>query len=301
MDAAVFHEPRRRFIAIDSPAGAGELAALDFGPQARPVDIVFLHANGFNALTYRAILSPLSAGLRVLAVDQRGHGLSRLAARPDGRRSWADLAADAVALIDALDQPAMMLAGHSMGADVAALAAAERPAAVKALVLFEPVILPPLLALAARTPLAPLLFRRAGVVKAALRRRRRFTDRVSALDSYRGRGAFRTWPDAMVADYVVGGLVDAPGGGVELACEPEWEASNYVAQGADVRRALRRARVATHILAGDHGSTCHLGGGFLRRNRHVRLSVVEGAVHFLPMEKPGVARDALIDAVDGAI
>jgi pimeloyl-ACP methyl ester carboxylesterase len=158
MDAAVFHEPRRRFIAIDSPAGAGELAALDFGPQERPVDILFLHANGFNALTYRSILSPLSAGLRVLAVDQRGHGLSRLAARPDGRRSWGDLSADAVALIDALAQPAMILSGHSMGANVAALAAAERPATVKALVLFEPVILPLPLALAARTPLAPLLF-----------------------------------------------------------------------------------------------------------------------------------------------
>ncbi|HYG26868.1 MAG TPA: alpha/beta hydrolase, partial [Caulobacteraceae bacterium] len=79
MDAAVFHEPRRRFIAIESRAGAGEMSALDFGPADRPFDIVFLHANGFNALTYRSLLGPLSAGLRILAVDQRGHGESRLA------------------------------------------------------------------------------------------------------------------------------------------------------------------------------------------------------------------------------
>ena len=88
MDAAVFQEPRRRFIAIDSPAGAGEMAALDFGPPDRAIDVVFLHANGFNALTYRSILGPLAAGLRVLAIDQRGHGASRLEARPEGRRSW---------------------------------------------------------------------------------------------------------------------------------------------------------------------------------------------------------------------
>ena len=56
-------------------------------PPDRPVDIVFLHANGFNALTYQR--DPGTARrptLRVLALDQRGHGLTTL---PDchGRRS----------------------------------------------------------------------------------------------------------------------------------------------------------------------------------------------------------------------
>ncbi|MBN9320043.1 MAG: alpha/beta hydrolase [Caulobacterales bacterium 68-7] len=298
MDAAVFHEPRRRFIAIDSPAGGGELAALDFGPQERPIDILFLHANGFNALTYRSILSPLGAGMRVLAVDQRGHGLSRLAAEPEGRRSWGDLAADAVALIDALDQAPMVLAGHSMGAVVALLAAEQRPLAVKSLVLFEPVILPPLAALIARTPFAPAVFGRAPIVKGALRRRRMFSDRMAAVTAYRGRGAFRTWPEGMLADYVVGGLVDAPDGGVTLACAPEWEASNYAAQGADVRGALARTRMPIRIFGGTTGTTCHLGEGFTRRHPHVGLTQVDGASHFLPMERPGLVRDALIDAAD---
>jgi len=301
MDAAVFHEPRRRFIAIDSSAGGGELAALDFGPQERPIDILFLHANGFNALTYRSILSPLSAGLRVLAVDQRGHGLSRLAAKPDGRRSWADLTADAVALVAALDQQPMVLSGHSLGASVAVLAAAQEPKAAKALVLFEPVILPQAAAWLAATPLGLPLFRRANIVKAALRRRRLFSDRMAALAAYRGRGAFRTWPEAMLADYVVGGLIEGTDGGVVLACDPAWEASNYAAQGADVRKALARVEVPVDIYAGTVGSTCHLGAGFIRRHPRVRLHAVDGASHFLPMERPELARDALIDAADAAL
>jgi len=72
MDAAVFREPRRRVVAVPG----GEIAALEFGPEDRAIDIVFVHANGFNAQTYRTLLSPLAAGMRILAIDQRGHGAS---------------------------------------------------------------------------------------------------------------------------------------------------------------------------------------------------------------------------------
>jgi hypothetical protein len=48
MDAAVFRDPRRRFIPIASRAGAGEMAVLEFGPADRPVDVIFVHANGCN-------------------------------------------------------------------------------------------------------------------------------------------------------------------------------------------------------------------------------------------------------------
>ena len=68
--------PRARTIPL--PARGGAMAALEFGPAGRPVDIVFSHANGFNALTYRTILAPLAADLRILAIDLRGHGASTL-------------------------------------------------------------------------------------------------------------------------------------------------------------------------------------------------------------------------------
>ncbi len=84
MDAAVFREPRKRSVAVPG----GEIAALEFGPQDRPIDVVFVHANGFNAQTYRVLLSPLGAGLRILAIDQRGHGDTTLPANPEGHRSW---------------------------------------------------------------------------------------------------------------------------------------------------------------------------------------------------------------------
>lgn len=297
MDAAVFHEPRRRFIAIDSRAGPGEMSALDFGPQDRPADVVFLHANGFNALTYRSILGPLSAGLRILAVDQRGHGESRLATKPEGRRSWKDFAHDLVALLDALDQAPVVLSGHSMGGTVSLLAAAERPGKVSSLVLFDPVILPPWAALYARAPwTSGRLWKRMPIAQGAMRRRAVFDSREAAFAAYKGRGAFKTWPERTVADYVAGGFVDTPDGKVTLACAPEWEASSFAAQGHNPWRAIRRLRVPLRILKAQKGSTCRTDAAQLtRHNARATIETVPGASHFLPMERPDLVRDALLD------
>ncbi|HYG26713.1 MAG TPA: alpha/beta hydrolase [Caulobacteraceae bacterium] len=298
MDAAVFHEPTRRFIAIESRAGAGEMAALDFGPQDRPYDIVFLHANGFNALTYRSILGPLSAGLRILAVDQRGHGESRLAARPEGRRSWKDFRDDLVALLDVLDQPPVVLSGHSMGGTVSLLAAAMRPKKVSSLVLVEPVMMPPLVALYAQAPwTSGRLWKRMRIAQRALRRKAVFDSRELAFNAYKGRGAFKTWPDKVVADYVAGGFHDRPDGKVELACAPQWEASSYVAQGHNPWATLRKLRVPVRILKAEKGSTCRGSlRDFHRRKPDLRLETIAGSTHFLPMERPDLIRDALLDA-----
>ena len=125
----------------DDPPPDGDMAALDFGDEKRPVDVVFLHATGFNAMTYRSILAPLSPGMRILAVDQRGHGASNLPTDPDKLRSWKPYRDDLLALLATLDGPPPVLSGHSMGGTVSLLAAGAKPTAVSGLVLFDPVLL----------------------------------------------------------------------------------------------------------------------------------------------------------------
>src|SRR5271155_5468193 len=107
--------PIARTVALPS-RGPGLVAYLDFGPDDRPVDAVFLHANGFNALTYRHILAPLATRYRVLAVDQRGHGGTSLETVVEERRDWLGLRDDLLACLDALHLRQGGLAGHSMGA-----------------------------------------------------------------------------------------------------------------------------------------------------------------------------------------
>ncbi len=289
----LFHEPRRRMIRL----GDGEMAALDFGDAARSIDVVFAHANGFNAMTYRSILGPLSLSLRILAVDLRGHGASRLPADPQGRRSWRDFRDDLLAMLDAVSERPVVLAGHSMGGSVCLMAAAERPERVKALCLFDPVVAPPWVAAPAR---APWLWRRRGMARQALRRRSVFPSAGEAFDAYRGRGGFRTWPEVMLADYVAAGFRQREDGAVELSCAPGWEASNFLAAAGDGRAALGRAKRPTKIFRAEHGSTCWLAPGdrLLRKRPELRLATVGGASHFLPMERPDIVRDALLDAAE---
>jgi len=272
------------------PAPDGSIAGIEFGPAERPVDLLFVHANGFNARTYRGLLAPLAPGLRVLAIDQRGHGRTSLPADPKGRRSWRDLADDLVRLLDRIDGPPLTLAGHSMGGTASLLAAARRPGRVKRLVLVDPVVLPSAAAIAAWLPWFDAATSRSPMVEGALRRRRRFESRDAAFAALRGRGAFRTWPDDALRDYVADGFADTHDGDVELACAPEWEASNYAAQGHFSTAALLRLRCPATVLKAETGSTCYLAWP---PRPGVSLRTVPGTTHFLPVERPDAVREAL--------
>jgi pimeloyl-ACP methyl ester carboxylesterase len=298
LDAAARREPRRRTIAITSRGAPAELAALDFGDPARPIDVVFLHANGFNAMTYRSVLAPLADQLRILAVDQQGHGHSPQRGPAEGRVNWLDFRDDLLGLLSALGGPPAVLAGHSMGGAVSILAAAERPAAVRGLALFDPVIAPRDLVIAARGLTEPSHADNPLAV-GARRRRAHFPSRADAIASYTGRGAFKTWPAQALADYVEDGFKDRPDGEVELTCAPEWESSNFSAHLNDVWTALEGLRTPVSILRAEFGSTCNLTSAetYLAANPDFRVETVAGATHFLPLERPDLVAATLTERV----
>jgi pimeloyl-ACP methyl ester carboxylesterase len=286
--------PRRRVLSIRSRGQAGELAALEFGDPGRPLDIVFLHANGFNAMTYRSILAPLGRGLRILAVDQQGHGLSPQRAPAEGRPDWLDLRDDFIALLDALDTGPVVLAGHSMGGAVSVMSTAERPHRVRALALFDPVIVPQ--DLRDRTAASEALDN--PLALGADRRRAIFPSRDMAFKSYHGRGAFRTWPDEAIRDYITDGFRDRADGSVELSCAPAWEASSFRAHGHDIWPAMRTIAAPTRVLRAEIGSTCRLETAeeFNPDNPNVVVQTIPGSTHFLPIERPDLVRETLLEA-----
>lgn len=269
------------------------MALLDFGPKDRPVDVVFSHANGFNARTYRSILLPLARELRILAIDLRGHGRSTLPAVVEGRVGWREMEDDLLALLAAEADRPVVLAGHSMGGTTSLLAAAAEPARVKGLVLFDPVVFPlEAQADAAESPLE----------LGALRRRASFPSKAAALEAYVGRGAFRTWRREQIADYVEDGFCDTATGEVTLACAPEWEASNFRTHNYDPWAAFAESRCLIDIRRAAEGTTFRPDEreAALTAGGRVRVETVPATTHFLPMERPDVVAQALRGAVGSA-
>lgn len=294
MDAALLSPPRRLSVPVDNRWGAGEMSVLDFGDPQRPVDLIFAHANGFNASTYRSLLSPLSTSLRIWAPDLRGHGRSTLPIFNRPKTSWLDHRDDLLALLATLDGPPVVLAGHSMGGTASLLAAAQRPERVSSLVLFDPVIWRRSAVLAFNLPLAHRFVANIPIAKATLRRRAVFDSREQAMAAYRGRGAFKGWPDRVLADYLSDGLIETPQG-LSLSATPAWEAANYASQAHDPWRALRRYPGPVRILKAQHGALTSVPVA-PQNLPNVTVEVVAGGGHLFPMTHADVARDALFEA-----
>jgi pimeloyl-ACP methyl ester carboxylesterase len=292
MDAEVEYEPRARRVELPG-RGAGAMALLDFGPADRPVDIVFSHANGFNGRTYRTILAPLADRFRILALDLRGHGATSLPAVVEGRQGWDEFRDDLLALLAAETEGPVVLAGHSMGGTSSLLAAAAAPQCARALALFDPVLVH---TPGRRSEQDPAIAE-SPLAQGALRRRADFASKPDAVEAYRGRGAFRTWSDAQLADYVEGGFRAGPDGGVTLTCRPEWEASNFRTHNYDPWAAFEALRCPTRVLRAEAGSTARLDDHLpaLEATGRITVETVPGTSHFLPMERPDLVRRTLRD------
>lgn len=295
MPLDVADQPRARRLAL--PGRGGEMAALEFGPADRPIDVVFSHANGFNAQTYRTILGPLSGEMRILAVDMRGHGASALPTDTEGKRSWDDFTRDLLALLETLALTDVVLSGHSLGGAVSLLAAAGAPERVRSLVLFDPVILSRESRKLYETAAPPEV----GLVASARKRRAVFPSRQAVFESYQGRGAFRTWSDETLRGYIEGGFHERSDGEVELACAPAFEAWAFTAQLNDCWAAFHDTRCPIRIFRAETGTTCRVDDAMdeLVAIGRITITTVPGSSHFLPMERPELVQAELRRAVAG--
>jgi len=96
------------------------------------IPLLLLHGVTDSWRSFESVLPLLPGSIRAIAPTQRGHGN---ASRPRDGYTFAALAADVAALLDALRIPAAFVCGHSMGSGVAQRFAADHPKRVLGLVL----------------------------------------------------------------------------------------------------------------------------------------------------------------------
>ena len=119
------------------PGDGVRLHARDWSGSGQAV--VLLHGLASNARIWDGVASRLAgAGLRVVALDQRGHGASE---QPGSGYDFATLGRDLSAALADLGIERPVLAGHSWGANVALRFAADRPGTLAGLALVDGALL----------------------------------------------------------------------------------------------------------------------------------------------------------------
>ena len=108
------------------------LACLDFGGGAP--NVLMLHGLAGHSGEWAKTAAALGSALRIIALDQRGHGRSE---RDPGDVSRAAYVADVVTVLQQLGLVPAVLIGQSMGGNTAYLTAASRPELVQSLVVIE--------------------------------------------------------------------------------------------------------------------------------------------------------------------
>jgi len=271
----------------------GAISYLEWEADA-PV-LHFAHANGFNAETYRALLQPLAGKFHIYASDLRGHGFTSLPATPGMQTRWAIYGEDLAKFVSRIASGPILLAGHSMGSIASMMVAAHQPQMVRALVLSEPVLVPENYQGEPKTDAPP----RPNLADLADRRRQVFGSFEEALNGYRGRGAFKTWPEEMLVDYLRGGLVST-GNGTEmrLACAREWEAANFRNAPAGIAKLAGDVKcplTVLHASATDGTSSPSELTTIKTLKPDVKLIRVPDTTHFLPMEQPDAVRAEIVN------
>jgi pimeloyl-ACP methyl ester carboxylesterase len=197
-----------------------ELTYFEWGTafRHRAAALLLAHATGFHARCWDQVVRHLGER-HVIALDQRGHGRSDKTAIT----TWEVFGRDLDACVRELDLREVIGVGHSMGGHGLVDAAAASPQRFSRLLLLDPVIGAPD-AYDGGWSLSLV----EGDVHPTARRKRHFASADEMIDRFRSRAPYAVFEPQALHDYCTYGLLPAAGGGFELACPPETEASIYM-------------------------------------------------------------------------
>jgi non-heme chloroperoxidase len=115
---------------VELPTGVG-LQYVEQG-HADGMPMILLHGVTDSWRSFEPVLPHLPETIRAFAISQRGHGDS---SRPKAGYGYAEMSEDLCAFMNAMNLPAAVIVGHSMGASVAQRFAVDHPKRLSGLVL----------------------------------------------------------------------------------------------------------------------------------------------------------------------
>jgi 3-oxoadipate enol-lactonase/4-carboxymuconolactone decarboxylase len=240
------------------------------GPPGAPA-ILLMHSLGSGMQVWDAQAAALARELRVVRFDVRGHGLSELSAAPF---TLDDLAADALAVLDAFGIAAAHVGGVSLGGLIAQAIAARAPDRVRSLILCDTAL---------AIPPPALWYQRAAAARA---------------------GGMAPLADGTMSRWVSPAYAASPAGRGLRALLVRTPAEGYAAAAealavADFTRTSAQIRVPTLVIVGALDPSTPVDSAEALRDTipGATLRVIPDALHLPLVEVPDVVTAAIRDFV----
>jgi pimeloyl-ACP methyl ester carboxylesterase len=259
-----------------------------------PKRIVFAHANGFGAGTYRVMFEAWrAAGFEVIAPERLGHD-----PRFPVGSNWPGLRDELLEFMARQAPGPAVLVGHSLGGLLCLMAACRRPELVAGLVLLDSPVITGWRAHSVEMLKRTGLIRRVSPGKVSQSRRHRWPDRAAVQAHFAAKAVFARWDPRVLADYVASGFVELDGQ-IALGFSREIETRIYNGLPHHFGRLIRRhpPRCPVGFIAGTRSVEVRQGGTEgARALAGARFRWFEGT-HLYPMERPEATAAEVLDLI----
>jgi pimeloyl-ACP methyl ester carboxylesterase len=253
---------------------------IDFGGNG-PL-LHFAHANAYPPACYRQFIEPLVADHHVAAIKHRPLWPG---SHPDELTSWQVITDDLIRFFEQEGLHDVIGIGHSLGAVASMYAAVQRPELFRALVLIEPVFLPPqvvkmVTAYPEQATQQPFVLR-------TLNRRNQWQSKEEAFNHFRKKDVFAQWPDSTLWDYINFGTHEEDDH-ITLTYPREWEGAIYANLPTAVWERIPQVTQPTLAIRATESDTLFPDSWQLWQELQPTATFVEMADvgHMVPMERP---------------
>jgi pimeloyl-ACP methyl ester carboxylesterase len=253
--------------------------------------LVLLHATGFPPQLWHPVARTLARDYRIIVPFYGDH---RAADTQTGAVSWMTLADDLARFCGALNIIRPFVAGHSMGATVAAISEAACGLAAAALILIEPIFLiQDLYGIPFKVsdhPFASKSVKRLGY----------WRDEAKLRRYLQSKSLFQRWDSEILDLYVTFGFQQDLDGGIRLVCSPQREAELFMGgMQHDPWPLFPGIHCPAYILEGENSENrlyvdLKKASSLMPRGAYALMS---HAGHLIPMERPQEAADRIAESI----